>query len=137
MYVHCDKSAAEFLQIDTYKCRGDSVADPDPGSVIRCIFDPGIRNQGMWMEKKSRSGSRMNIPDHISGSLETIFFLLKKFFDADPESGICLTLDPGSAMENFGSGINITDPQHWEERGLSSSLRNHVEIFLYIYLEIF
>jgi hypothetical protein len=36
-----------------------------------------------------------------------------KFFDADPGSGIFLTLDPGSGMEKFGTGINIPDPQHW------------------------
>jgi hypothetical protein len=40
---------------------------------------------------------------------------LLKFFDAvpDPEFGIILTLDPGSGMEKFGSGINIPDLQHW------------------------
>jgi hypothetical protein len=43
----------------------------------------------------------MNIPDHISETLETVFGLKKpyllKFFDADPDSGsgIFLTLDPG------------------------------------------
>jgi hypothetical protein len=43
-------------------------------------------------------GSGINIPDHISESLETIFGLkIVKFFDVDP--------DPGS-------GINIPDPQH-------------------------
>jgi hypothetical protein len=41
----------------------------------------------------------MNIPDHISESLETIFGLkILKFFDADPGFGIFLTLDPGSGM---------------------------------------
>jgi hypothetical protein len=43
----------------------------------------------------------MNIPDHISESLETIFVGLKiiKFADAEPDPGseIFLTLDPGSA----------------------------------------
>jgi hypothetical protein len=40
------------------------------------------------MGKKSRSGSRMNIPDHISESLETIFWLKKlKFFDEDSDPG--------------------------------------------------
>jgi hypothetical protein len=36
-----------------------------------------------------------------------------KFFDADadPGSGIFLTVDPG--WKKFGSGINILDPQHW------------------------
>jgi hypothetical protein len=42
------------------------------------------------MGNKSRSGSGMNIPDHISESLETIFGLklkILKFFDADPYPG--------------------------------------------------
>jgi hypothetical protein len=38
--------------------------------------------------KKSRSVSEMSIP------FETIL----KFFDADPDPGIFLTLDPGSGM---------------------------------------
>jgi hypothetical protein len=57
---------------------------------------------------QSRSGSGMNIPDHISVSLETIFgFKILKLFDVDPNrgSGIFLTLDPGSGMEKIGSGI--------------------------------
>jgi hypothetical protein len=59
----------------------------------------------------------MNIPDHISESLETLFVLFKilKFFDANPDlgSGFFLILDPCSGMEKFGSGINIAYPQHW------------------------
>jgi hypothetical protein len=54
------------------------------------------------MGKKSRFGSEirsgMNIPDHISESLETIFRLrILKFFYSDPDPGseIFLTLDPG------------------------------------------
>ncbi len=50
----------------------------------------------------------MNIPDHISESLETIFWVkILKFFDVDPDpgSGIFVTLDPGSGIEKFGSGI--------------------------------
>jgi hypothetical protein len=48
------------------------------------------------MGKKSRSEPGMNIPHHISESLET-FFVLKifKIFNADPGSGIYFTLDPG------------------------------------------
>jgi hypothetical protein len=43
----------------------------------------------------------MNIPDHISVSLETIFEVkIRKFFDADADPGIFLTLDPG--WKNFG-----------------------------------
>ncbi len=57
------------------------------------------------MGKKSRSGSGMNIPDHISESVESIFGLkIFKFFDADP--------DPGLKSSVPGSGINIPDPQH-------------------------
>jgi hypothetical protein len=57
---------------------------------------------GSGMGKKSGSGSGMNNPDHISEILETIFWVkLRKFFDADPGSGIKL----------FGSGMeNIRDP---------------------------
>ncbi len=53
----------------------------------------------------------MNIPDHISESLETIVWAkMIKFFDADADPGIFLTLDPG--WKKFGSsGINIPDPQ--------------------------
>ncbi len=82
-----------------------SVADPDAGPFWP--LDLG------WV-KKSRSGSGMNIPDH-EGS-ETIFceFLgsrMLKFFDADPDPGSGIFLDPG--RKKFGSGINIPDPQHW------------------------
>jgi hypothetical protein len=55
------------------------------------------------MGKKSGSESGVNVPDHISESLETVFWVkILKFFDADP----------GSRMGKFGSGINIPDPQH-------------------------
>jgi hypothetical protein len=41
------------------------------------------------MSKKSESGSGMNNPDHISQSLETIFWVkILKFFDEDPGSGM-------------------------------------------------
>jgi hypothetical protein len=54
------------------------------------------------MGKKSGSrSSGMNNPDHISESLETIFWVkILKFFDADP------------GWKKLGSGINIPDPQH-------------------------
>jgi hypothetical protein len=44
----------------------------------------------------------MNNPDHISESLETIFWVkILKFFDADPEAGIRdgKKSDPESGME--------------------------------------
>jgi hypothetical protein len=49
--------------------------------------------------EKFRSG--INIPDHFSESLETVFWVkILQFFDADPDpvSGILSTLDPGSGM---------------------------------------
>jgi hypothetical protein len=49
-----------YLEIKMNGCW--SFKDPDPGS---------------GMSKKSRSGSGMNIPDHISERLETIFWGLK------------------------------------------------------------
>ncbi len=64
---------------------------PDPGSGA--FLTPG---SGMG----KNSGSGMNIPDHIFESLETIFGLkILEFFDADAESGIFLTRDPGSGMK--------------------------------------
>jgi hypothetical protein len=46
----------------------------------------------------------MNILDHISESLETMFGLkILKLFDADPGSGIFF--DPESGMEKYGSEI--------------------------------
>jgi hypothetical protein len=52
------------------------------------------------MGKKSRYGSGLKIPDHISESLETTFWInILQFFDPDPGSGIFLTLDPGSGRE--------------------------------------
>jgi|LakMenEpi03Aug12_release.lakeMendotaPanAssembly.Ray.scaffolds.fasta_scaffold1585517_1 hypothetical protein len=49
---------------------------------IRCPFDPRIRDPG-WV--KPRSGSGMNPPDHISESLETIFWVkLMSIWIRDP-----------------------------------------------------
>jgi hypothetical protein len=47
---------------------GGSVLDPDPGSGSFLI-------PGSGMGKKSKSVSGMNIPDQISESLETIFWV--------------------------------------------------------------
>jgi len=81
-----------------------SVADPDPRSGA--FLTPGSA-----MCKKSRSGSGMNILDHISEGLEKFFWVkILKILVVDPDPGIVLT--PGSGMEKFGSGINIPDSQH-------------------------
>jgi hypothetical protein len=85
----------------------------DPGSCS--FFTPG---SGIGDGHKSKSGSGVNIPDHISEILETIFQVkILKFFAAnpDPGSGIFLTLDPGWKESDPGSGINIPDPQHFFE----------------------
>jgi hypothetical protein len=55
----------------------------------------------------------MNIPDHISESLETIFWVkMPKSFDVDVDPGIFLALDPEKKKFGSGSGINNLDPQH-------------------------
>ncbi len=93
------------------------------GSGIQCLFDP--LDPGSGMGKKSGSGSGMNNPDHISESLETIFWVLKHVI-LWCGSGIRdgKKSDPGSGMEKFrirypgwkkfGSGIwdgKILDPE--------------------------
>jgi hypothetical protein len=64
-----------------------------------------------------KSGSGMKIPDKFFESLENNFLGLKIFFLMRirtwvPGFGIFLTLDSGSRMEIFESGINIPDPKH-------------------------
>jgi hypothetical protein len=77
------------------------------------IRDPGAGaffTPGSGMGKKLGSGSGMKYPNHISESLETIFWVkILKFFD----------VDPGSGMKKFGSGINILDPQRCQQRTLT------------------
>jgi hypothetical protein len=54
------------------------------------------------MQDGKKSGSGMNIPDHIPKSLEKIFRLtILQFFEAVPDPGSC---------------INIPDRQHWEQQ---------------------
>jgi hypothetical protein len=43
---------------------------------------------GIWIRDRKKTGSGMNIPNHISESLETIFGLkILKLFDEDPDPG--------------------------------------------------
>jgi hypothetical protein len=78
----------DFFFISSRGGPGASLADPKP------LYP------GSGLGKKSRSGSVINIPDHIPESLETIFgFKILKFYDVDPGSEIFLTLDSGSWME--------------------------------------
>jgi hypothetical protein len=55
----------------------------------------------------------MNIPDHISESLETIFWVnLLKFFDADTDLGSGNLFDPGSGMKKkLDPGFEINIPE--------------------------
>ncbi len=69
-------------------------ADPDPGC---------------GMGKKS--GSTMNNPDHISESLETIFWV-KKYLNSLMRIGDEKNSDPGSGINIPDPGINIPDPEH-------------------------
>jgi hypothetical protein len=66
-----------------------------------------IRIPGSEMEKTPDPGSGINIQDHISEILVTIFWVkntVLKFFvaDSDPVSGT-IPFSPGSVMEKFGS----------------------------------
>jgi hypothetical protein len=74
------------------------IRDPVPFGPL----DPG------WIKNKNLDpGSGMNIPDHISESIETIVGVkVLKLFDADPDSGSRNLLEPGSGMEK----IRIRDP---------------------------
>jgi hypothetical protein len=74
----------------------------ESASRIRCLFDPWSRDPGWVIKSKPRS--EMNIPDHNSESLETIFWV-KNIFNSSLR--IRSLFDPGS-------GTNIPDPQHWE-----------------------
>jgi hypothetical protein len=52
-----------------------SVADPDQGSGIRCLFDPGSDMGKKNQDLDLGSGSGMNILDYISESLGTNFWV--------------------------------------------------------------
>jgi hypothetical protein len=63
----------------------------------------------------------MNNQDHISKSLETIFWVkILKLFDANPgwkkfRSGMEKFRIRDGKNSDPGSGINIPDPQHWRK----------------------
>jgi hypothetical protein len=71
------------------------------GLVFRCFFNPWIRDPG-WeknLDPDPRGTSQIIFPKQFSG------LKILQFFDADPGSGIFLTLDLGSGMEKLGSGF--------------------------------
>ncbi len=60
------------------------VSDPDPGSSAFLTPISVIRDG----KKKFGPGMNMNIPDHFSESLETVFGLkMLTFFDENPDPG--------------------------------------------------
>jgi hypothetical protein len=81
-----------------------SVADPGSGAFLTPVSGMG---------KKSRCGSGMYIPDHVSEGLETIFWVkILKFLDADPDQGseIFLHWIRDQGRKNFGYGIRDKHP---------------------------
>jgi hypothetical protein len=93
-----------------------SVADPGsgvlltPGSDVLLTPGSGIRD-GEWVQNQDPDPG----PDHISESLETIFWIkILKFFDEDSGSRMDkIRIRDG---KKIGSGINILDPQQcWSE----------------------
>jgi hypothetical protein len=68
-----------FTDIPGFLKGGNALAN------IQCCRSGTFLTPGSGMGKKSGSG--MNNPDHVSESLETIFWVkILKFFDADPGS---------------------------------------------------
>ncbi len=89
----------------------------DPGfgaflTPVSGIWDPGwVKNQ----DPDPESGFGINIPDRVSASLETIFWIkIHKFFWCGSGSGIWNLFDPGSKMRDvkkFKSGIRDKHPE--------------------------
>ena len=96
-------------------CINSSVADPDPGSGIGCLFDPWIRDPG-W--EKVRIRIRDEQPGSYFLELRNHFFAffgvkILKFFNADP----------GTGMET----VRIRDGKK-SDPGSTSRIRNTVRI---------
>jgi hypothetical protein len=87
---------AQELKLADFLCLKKPVLEiRDPGSGAFLTLDPGS-----GMGKKSRSGSEMNIPDHISESVKTIP-ILKFDADGDADPGSGNLFDPGSGIEKI------------------------------------
>jgi hypothetical protein len=94
------------------------------GSGIQCLFDPWIRDPGWVKNQDPDSGSGMNNPDHISETLETVFWVkILKFFNADP------------LQKKFESMINIPDPQHWFHAFWRTRVRSKQQLLRLPFLE--
>jgi hypothetical protein len=80
-------------------------------------------------------GSGMNIPDHISESLETIFWIrILKFFDAnpDPVPGSGNLFDPGSGKEKIRIRIRNTDKKKHFQSSIREKIYMNITVFLVV-----
>ncbi len=84
------------VAVSCRQCCGSASGIPYPGSGAFLTPGPGIRD-GL----KSWSGSGMNNPDHISESLETVFWL--KYLSS------LMRIRDGKNTDPPGSAINIPD----------------------------
>ncbi len=102
LYTTPATSSWQMLGNHSFQCSGSGIP--------RCLFDPGSGTG-----KKSRSGSGMFIPNHISESLEINFWVQNTYILwCGSGSRIRNLFGPGYRMEisDPGSRINIPDPQH-------------------------
>jgi hypothetical protein len=79
----------------------NSGADPESGAFL---------TQGSGVGKKIKIRIPDEHPEHISESIETIFWVKILDIYSFMRIRIRTIFDPGSGMEKFGSGINIPDP---------------------------
>jgi hypothetical protein len=98
-----------------------SVADPDPGSMIRCFFLPLGRDLEPGL--KIKSGSEMNIPDHFLRASKQ--FWGYKYRNTLMRVRFRDLFDPGSGIRD--GKIRIRDPV------LTSRIRNTAILLSAIY----
>ncbi len=102
-----------------------------PGSGIRCLFDPWIRDGQKNQDPDPGWTSRIIFPrakKQFIGLKILNFF----FFDADPDTGSFLPWIRNPEWKKLESGINIPDPQHCHSvqlLWLVSRFRYNVTIF--------
>ncbi len=76
------------------------------------------------MSEQSESG--MNNPDHISESLETIFWVKYLNFLMRIQDPEWKKFGSYPGWEKFGSGINIPDPQHYYLQLITAQVYRHI-----------
>ncbi len=115
IYVHTRRYNPVLLwALNTIALYSVGIRMRDPGSGAFMTLDPG---SGMG----KKSGSGMSNPDHISGSLETIFWL--KYLNS-----VMQIRDPG--WKKSGSGMEkIRIHIHWPYRTCHSKHQTNVSIY--------